>query len=196
MTQEELNKQLEDVRKAYRLLYDYQSHIKDLVRFIGNQMGYYSVEGYPVFSGAAPRYGKKDIFDLWSWDWLNMYHYEFNFGTQTIGGNQLAFGIHIVSDTGYYSAESEDKTKIESFTDPRHSMTKLVLYISTGGYAWKKLQPGKDFNPSFQEGSYELGDGKRVIGKSFDLSRFHNVESTLNCIDDFRSFCEKHGINF
>ena len=74
--QNQLNNTLIEVRKAYRLLFDYQDRIKNLVSFIGGHFDFNFVEGYPVFSANA-KSGKSVKLEHWAWDWLSMYFYHF-----------------------------------------------------------------------------------------------------------------------
>ena len=69
---------LQEARKAYRFLYDYQKRILDLVSYIGGKYGFRYRGGYSKFSNSSPRDGKGNLGN-WAWDWLNLYFYEFNF---------------------------------------------------------------------------------------------------------------------
>lgn len=188
MDKKELRSQLLQVRKAYRLLYDYQKHVLDLVRFVGNYLGYTTVQGYPVFSGAAPREGKKDVFDLWSWDWLNMYHYKFNFGAKKVGDQDIFLAVHIISDTGYYAVKGGDKTEVKNFKTPEDSATRLVLYASEKEYKWKDLYEAKPFNSDSDE-YYETLNGNKIYGRAYDLSEFINSEETIKSVKRFKQDC-------
>jgi len=105
----ELKNSLIEVRKAYRLLYDYQKKVLDLVQFIGTEFGRSYKGGYSKYSNVTPRNGKGHLSN-WGWDWLNMYYYEFNFHNEE---NKDFFSVVLISDTGYYEAKDED----ENFND-------------------------------------------------------------------------------
>ena len=67
-----------EARKAYRFLFEYQAHILDLMKFIQSSYGLKYIGGYSMFSNSTPQRGKGNL-DNWSWDWLNMYFYQFAF---------------------------------------------------------------------------------------------------------------------
>ena len=81
--QKEVESAFTEVRKAYRLLADYQRKVLDLVDFIGSSFGRTYSGGYPKYGNPSPRNGRGSL-DYWSWDWLNLYFYEFHFGTEKI----------------------------------------------------------------------------------------------------------------
>lgn len=83
MKNNELDKSLVEVRKAYRILFDYQTRILDLVKYIGQKTQFSYSGGYSKFSNSGPNNGRGSL-DLWAWDWLNFYFYEFNFGSLDI----------------------------------------------------------------------------------------------------------------
>lgn len=125
-----------NVRKAYRLLFEYQTKVKKLVKFIGNYFSYTSTTGYSLFSSNSPNNGKKLDLDSWAWDWLNMYVYEFHFGNRKIQDKDVTFSIRLYSDTGWYDKNTDrsTRTKIETFETSKKSKTKLVLFV---GKEWK-----------------------------------------------------------
>lgn len=77
INKEELQQTLNDVRKSYRLLALYQRRILDTVKFIANHYNLQLQSGHSKFSNTAKK-GRGVQFDQWSWDWLSMYLYEFN----------------------------------------------------------------------------------------------------------------------
>ncbi len=99
-----------EVRKSYRLLYQYQKRILDLVDYIGKKYGLNYNGGYPKFSGVTPRNGSGNL-NLWAWDWLNMYYYEFHFSHKKSGNDTLFFSVFLLNDNGFFKNNNEKKNK-------------------------------------------------------------------------------------
>ena len=70
MENNNLNQSLIEVRKAYRILFDYQSRILDLISYIAGKTQFNYNGGYSKFSNSGPRDGKGKL-NFWAWDWLN-----------------------------------------------------------------------------------------------------------------------------
>lgn len=190
----QLDEVLCDVRKAFRLLYFYQRRVLDLVKFIGNNLEYDYKGGNSIFSNPCPRNGKGNL-DMWAWDWLNMYYYEFFFGYKTIAGHNITFSIFIQSDTGYFDAENDSRISIENFAPVEYSKTRLILIAGQDGWKVEKfhlrLKELSSHNTNFSE---SLPDGGIIIGKAYNLSEFLNEESTRSKVEDFISFCREKNI--
>ncbi len=98
-----------NVRKAYRLLHDYQQMVLDAVRYIGSQLdipynGGWSKFGDDVRSGYAKPTQP-------SWDWLPLMAYEFHH-VKPIGECQFAsLSLLVISDTGFFEGEDQDHDK-------------------------------------------------------------------------------------
>jgi len=181
-----------NVRKAYRLLFEYQTKVLNLAKYIGDYFSYSYIGGWPLFSDACPKPGKGYL-DNWSWDWLNMYAYAFYFGSKQIKDEKVSFEIRIYSDTGFYDSpySETDKIKIETFENVENSKTKLVLIASNLG--WEPNELLKNFTSKKNE--YTLADDENnVCAKSYDLEDFIDEENTNNKLKDFIEFCKKNKI--
>ena len=65
--QQQLETALCEVRKAHRLIYEYQRRMQDLSWFIKTKLGFDKYEGYKMFS--APLSSRNTIhLENWSWD--------------------------------------------------------------------------------------------------------------------------------
>lgn len=195
LTKEKLESTFEDVRKAYRLLYLYQQRVLDIVKFIGGLMSRKYAGGWSKFSNSGPRNGQGKL-DLWAWDWLNMYSYDFYFGEE----NNVKFSIWLVSDTGYYDnmpQEYINRMKLESFTSVQDSETKLILIA--GKNTWYTENGFEDFEEKVLKKDalpYEkvLNEREVVVAKSYKLSSFINEEDTISQCKDFEKLCNEKGI--
>ncbi len=200
---ENMNKEvLEDVflnvRKAYRLLFEYQSKVLNLAKYIGNYFSYNYQGGWPLFSNPAPNSGKGYL-DNWAWDWLNMYAYAFHFGQKSMEKDNIkdniTFEMQIYSDTGFYDidppAEHNQKIKTETFKNEEESKTKLVLVASSCG--WEKDKLYGNFNS--RQSTYEIKTDKlNMCAKAYNLEDFIDEENTNEQLKDFAKFCAKKGI--
>lgn len=115
-----------DVRRAYRLLHDYQRAALDAANYIGTQLGFAYTGGYSNFSDCAPRDGKGSL-ENWAWDWLNLYFHEFHFMRNGDSEEAINLSIWLFSDTGYYGSShpEPDETDISTFAKAEESGTKV-----------------------------------------------------------------------
>lgn len=187
-----------EVRKAYRFLYEYQKRILDLINFIGNHYKLNYRGGYPKHSNPAPNNGRGRL-DNWAWDWLNMYYYEFNFKHREIDGNNFYFAIFLVNDTGFYKANpSKDrahikKIDISTYAKIEDSETKLIFVAGKNKWgAWGYLWDEDSFLLESQ-GEIVESENEYTFFKSYNLERFVNEESTMECINDFRKHAKNKG---
>lgn len=188
-TENELKDVFQDVRKGYRLLYEYQKRVIDLVNYLAVGLGYSNYEkGFPQFSGNY----KRTKLDLWAWDWLNMYLFEFYFGKNT---NNVFFALVIVSDTGFFDKNSDwqNKTQLDKYNSVENSKTKLVFVASNHEWVGTNKTIGEIYKSNVDEIIADKLDGenKKVIAKSYDLSRFSDNTSTNEILRDFIEFCNK-----
>lgn len=182
-----------EVRKAYRLVFDYQKRILKLIDFIGHSYNMRYIGGWSKFSNSGPNNGRGNLKSL-AWDWLNMYYYEFHF---QIGNddNYIAFSVFLVNDTGYYEAlkknQNVDKWEIETYFLPEDSTTKLILVAGHNHWndEWHNWQDSK-----FLLESYGRATEGKMVYKSYPLEDFFDEEAALNCLRDFQKYCESENI--
>ena len=178
-----------DVRKAYRLLYDYQARVLSLVKFIGSSYKIPYAKGFPKFSSK----GSGNLGN-WSWDWLNMYYYEFHF-EKNKGENKVWFSVFLVSDTGFFDANKESKVSklsVESFKKVNESETKLIFVA--GPQNWNHEWGGYWDLGNFLFDESGHSESKDLVFKSYSLSSFLNEEGTLKQLKDFEQYCQQFEI--
>ena len=200
LTTSELNNALLDVRKAYRLLYEYQKRVLDTVNYISNNLGYTDYKGgVPQFTKPSPGYNKGTLSN-WAWDWLNMYYYEFYFGGKSIAGKDVHLSIVLLSDTGFYDKNTDNnkKTDLDCFNSVEQSQTKLILAIADHAWSGTTAKLGKLLNQyEKQELVYEYAiedQQKLIIAKNYNLALFLNKETTNLQIKDFEFFCRNNNL--
>lgn len=183
-----------DVRKAYRLIYVYQRMVLDIIKFIGDLTMRRYEGGWSKFSNSSPKDGKGSL-DLWAWDWLNMYCYEFYLGEKHVGENCIGFSIWLVSDTGYYDTENIDKRDVHSFKEISRSETKLVFVV--GKNTWHSNY--EDTEDMLRGNSFDYvkhdDNNRTLIAKSYKLSQFSNADNTREIIKEFAAFCNANAIS-
>lgn len=195
----EIERALLDVRKAYRLLHDYQRMVLDAVDYIGKQFGMSYKGGSPRFSNVSPRIDKGKL-DYWAWDWLNMVFYEFYFRPNGEDDKvSLRFSILLISDTGYFCAEDErlEKTNIAGYLSPDLSSTKVGFVISGPQYDKFSFTGEKIQMKSFIENDGELPSEyaeKGIYGKCVGLERLASEEETNKLLDELIVFAQDKNV--
>lgn len=194
----ELKQALIDVRKSYRLIYAYQRRILDLAKFIGNIISFEYNGGWPKFSNECPKGGKGSL-DNWSWDWLNMYHYSFIFKPKFTANSGILFSIILVSDTGFFESDTEDKRDIGDFKSADESNSHLI--ISFGKDYWDTpigdmLKKYKSHLTQIDRPFISKNPNKDgiFISKIYELSSFLNEDSTRKNLRNFIDICYQNGI--
>ena len=187
-----MSKMLNEVRKAYRVLFDYQTRILHLMEFLEKSYDISFVEGNSHFSTAVSKKAKR--LDLWAWDWLPMYYYEFFFHKK-VEEDDLRFSAFLLNDSGFYDAELKksdpDKLNIESFTRPEESSTKLIL-IAGINFWWDDWDHNtEELSKLGESGKAENGN---LVYKSYDLEKFGTEEEALQTLKDFSALCKKNNI--
>lgn len=176
-----------EVRKAYRILFDYQTRILDLMDFIEKSYAISFSGGFSQFSSTVPKKGK---LNLWAWDWLPMYYYEFFFEKKTVDGH-LRLSVFLLNDSGFYDAEMDekapDKLNIDSYSKPESSSTKLIL-LAGNNFWWEDWDMVAEDLPKLgNSGKAPQGE---LVYKSYDLKDFGNEEDALVSLKDFSVFCK------
>ncbi|KFF06316.1 hypothetical protein [Flavobacterium reichenbachii] len=193
--QENTNNILYEVRKSYRLLFQYQARILDLMGFIGDSFECKYKGGYPRFSNSSPNKGRGRL-DNWAWDWLNMYYYEFNF-TRKLA--KINFSVFLLNDTGFYEAKFQEKKihekKISAFESSENSNSKLIFVASKKNRTeWSKIWSYTSFTLN-ETGQIDSGD-EIMIFKSYALENFFSEDTTIEILKDFENYCESYDLVF
>lgn len=191
-----LNESLNEVRKAYRLLFDFQSRILNLINFIGGRFDFDYSGGFPKFGAQSPRNGSGHL-KLWAWDWLNFYFYEFHFQSKVVNNDSLRFSIFIVCDSGYFDAKKSNtvsKTDTSSFLDTDHSLSKLIFVAAKNTWGLFGEENWNNVAFTTEEYGYKTDENGTMIFKSYNLEEFENEIRANNSLLDFQNFCLKNDI--
>jgi len=184
-----------DVRKAYRLLYEYQKRVLDLIDYIGRKYGFSYDGGWAKFCNNAPRNGK-GLLTNWAWDWLPFYFYEFHFNDKKQEEDIIHFSIVILSDSGYFdkrdkeNAPNFNQLNVQDFYPVENSKTELIFVAAKN--KWPLDWYSENF-VSRQEGS-EKDDKGIIVFKHFLLEDFINQEKTDKTLSAFSLYCQEFEI--
>lgn len=175
-----------EVRKAYRLLFDYQRRVLDLIKFIGSTYNIPFKKGKPLFSSR----GSNNI-NNWSWDWIYMYCYEFHFQRNAHNTN-LWFSIILRNDTGFFENHLEDETlsrlDIEKFKEVETSKTDLIFLAGRPNWKFDVLKDATENEKGFIK---EQG----VLFKRYELKNFFTQENAISKLKDFEKECTQYNID-
>lgn len=212
-TSENLSKALLDVRRAHRILYAYQRRMSDLAYFIKCKLDMPDFYGFKHFSnpihGRRKGHSRLKIWhDMWAWDYLYSYLFEYYLGEKEADDKQHNYKLSLIqySDTGYFDQDGQKRGRISEFGSEEESSSKLLFFLE---------YKSKDSEWEWKDGSYmerivlnkEVGSKKHTKGVitigvkhkqilcSFPLERFINMEATLEVLREFRSYCKEQGIH-
>ena len=200
-----------DVRNAFRLLNRYQKRILQIVSYIREQTAYtdmwgkkdwYSNEIGKRRNSPDPEYAKLSVQkDMWGWDFLYGYVFEYYFGRQRINKKNVEMSIFQISDDGFFISSQDKKhmTDVSSFESSESSHSYLVLFVSVFTTKYSELwlsDPNfpddemKDFLTKFLSSPIDTKitkneKGEVAIIKKYELQRFASQHEADDVIRDF-----------
>jgi len=115
LTNKEVDAALTDVRKAYRLLYQYQKRVLDVVYYIREKYNMPEFVGAKRFSDPIGKTRRckeeyetvdlKIFRDMWAWDFLYSYEFEYYLGCRNTTNRQISISVLQISDSGFYESD-------------------------------------------------------------------------------------------
>ena len=199
LTEGQLKNAFCEVRKAHRMIYEYQRRMQDLTWFIKNKLGFPDYKGFKKFSNPLSSRNTIHV-DNWAWDWIYTYVYEYHLGELVPDNNENSWALSIIqiSDTGFYKNRKQGavQTKTNSYAPVEDSDSKLLFYLSlapkeTKDYDWNTdktiIQYADETNPvKIEERPKHI-----QIVYPVSLSKFVDEESTMQILRDFVDYCNK-----
>ena len=198
-----------DVRNAFRLLARYQSRVLDIVNYIREQTPYTDMWGLRRYCNVistrkncpGDNYANLNVpRDMWSWDFLYNYLFEYYFGGAKFGRKTIEMSVIQVSDDGYYKsmANNPSPTDISTFLPSDESNSYLVL--TAGWKEWLCDNTENDSNRflhKFLAGSKDLCvyiDEKEhwAITKRYPMQRFSSQKEADKVLVDFGKIVMEH----
>jgi hypothetical protein len=199
-TQQDLQKALIDVRKAYRLLWIYQRHIVDVIGLISNLLQYSFWRWDTSQIGRIPGRATTNPFGEGEWIWSTLPLYrmsllyfpnELDWNVQLRG--QWMLEVFIESDTGSSANEDETEPGPSSFIPADQSETVLRLYAwyctQDGSLDWfEDIWQKLDWPEHDDELTEERSEAPvRVARKSFEMSSLYDRGRVERAVNEFKS---------
>jgi hypothetical protein len=121
-TKKDIHQLMEDVRKAHRIIYQFQDRMLQLMNRIANDYGLNHPVGRKRFSNpiGSTRRGNDypeanlRVHDKWVWDMLYTYEFEYYFGKISRNNLNGCLTVFQISDNGYYLADGHRLEEGES----------------------------------------------------------------------------------
>lgn len=204
LTEEQLENALCEVRKAHRLIYEYQRRMQDLSWFIKNKLGFPLYKGYKKFSNPISR--NNISYDMWAWDFIYSYVFNYFLGEQSDPEKHISWKLSVIqiSDTGHFKNvdKGSTRTNTSSYALPEESESRLLFYLTVipesdtlrelidtntivDAYA-NSAEFGKVFSTVIDDRQQSVN--KQVV-YSVPISRFIDEESTIQVLRDFVLYC-------
>lgn len=200
-----------DVRNAFRLLNRFQKRILHIVSYIREQTAYTDMWGKKNWfsdeigkrrNSPDPEYAKLSVHkDMWGWDFLYGYIFEYYFGRQRISKKHVEMSIFQISDDGFFISSQDKKhmTNVASFEAAESSHSYLVLLVTVFTTKYSELwlsDPNcpddemKDFLTKFLSFPIDTKitkneKGEVAIIKKYELQRFASQHEADCVIRDF-----------
>lgn len=212
-----------DIRNAFRLLNSYQKRVLSIVDYIRCQSPFtdmwgakdwYSSEIGRRRNSPDPDYAKLSVYkDMWGWDFLYGYIFEYYFGAVEIEKKHVEMSVFQLSDDGWFISKQEKKhmTKVNTFEDADKSHTYIVFNmtitpknVKEGLWLKDPAYPNdewKDFLTKFFSSSSDTkitssDKGSFSILKKYEMQNFTSQTATDAVIRDFDTIVrEKTGIS-
>ncbi|RAJ16369.1 hypothetical protein [Olleya aquimaris] len=173
-----------EIRKAYRLLYDYQRRILDLMKFIGETYDLPFKKGKPLFSSKSG-----NGLNHWAWDWIYMYCYDFRFEGKD-NENPIQFSVVLKNDSGFYEAKAQNKINeldIEQFKPVETSKTELIFVAGD-------LDRNFPLLSASTKTTLGASEDKKLVFKNYALDCFFTQDEALKQLRDFSNYCKTFNI--
>lgn len=212
---ENFNDAMLNVRRAHRLIYQYQRRMIDLIDFIRQKFDfppiYNGVGGCKHFSDPLYRSSKNGYFKLsknnWAWDFLCSYEFEYYLGEKftkeransSESSEQYAISLLQISDTGYFDSKLDNRLDVDNFIPEENSTSKLLFYFELKpkqkDWIWdvESIALSKHYCKSSFTHCHKTEEcGNIRILYAFPMSSFINEESTILALQEFSSYVEKY----
>ena len=185
-----------NVRKAYRLLHEYQGMVLDAVRYIDSQLNMDGYCAYQLFAAGVFTDGTQ-ILKRPSWVWLPMYNCVFRFWKGLPDDKCLSLSFFVISDTGFIerAEDTSNKERLSDFALPDQSSTKFAFILHKD--IWDGQVPPfmsdrsqmKNFmekNGTLPEDLIKAG----IVGKCYDMSCLTSESTADEVIKDVIAFAQ------
>lgn len=218
ITKNEIEKAMCDLRKAHRLIFEYQNRMLQLMFYIRNKFSLPNeIAGYKRFSNPIsktryynteyPQANLKIMNGMWAWDFIYSYEFEYHFGSTVDKKLKKEFSLSViqVSDSGYYESSEHGKsqTDTKSFTDCEDSSSALIFVFEAvpnnkkSEYSWEIDKTITTLLSSDKKREIKQNNGeKSYVACKYGIHKFFNQATTDKVLEDFSVIVkEQSGIN-
>ncbi len=201
-TKEDFKDALLNVRNAHRLIKGYQETILNLMFYIKDRYLLNDLRGERRFCKplANHKSGYANIKlwkDMWSWDFIYTYEFEYYFGVDynnRFKDKIFSFSIIQVSDTGFYKSKILNGNEVEKFELAENSESVLIFIFETKNEsdAWlghAEIENSK--NELLRNNKEKYLIENRFLAMKYDLSNFIDKDSTDEILKEFDNELDK-----
>lgn len=199
-----------DVRNSFRLLNRYQKRMLQIISYIREQTPFndmwgskdwYSAEIGKRRDSPDSEYAKLNVRkDMWGWDFLYGYIFEYYFGMEKINKKKVEMSIFQISDDGFFISDHANKhmTDISSFEPSESSHSYLIFNVAiyTTQYCHWLADPSfpndnyKDFLTKFLSSPsdtsiFKYDSGEVVVLKKYEMQKFATQQGADDVIRNF-----------
>lgn len=183
----DLDKAFVDVRNAFRLLSQYQERVLQIVSYIREQTPYTDMWGnrwfFEKIGNRRDNYADLSVYkDMWGWDFLYGYIFEYYFGLNKFSQKNAYFSIFQISDDGFFLSSQDNKhmTKVASFATAEQSHSYLIFNISVFSKDCHLWLSDPDL-PNDNEQDFLT----KFLSSSLDTKIVHNVKGEVNILKKY-----------
>ncbi len=207
LSKDDLKSLMVDVRKAHRLIYMYQRCMLDLANRVGKKYKLGKPIGRKRFSSPIKKMriscgDTLSVSDIWAWDFLYSYVFEYTFNACKRDKMYGHFSIFQVTDNGYFLSDGKqiedtgnkdahlDKKEIERFWDAESSSSYIILAFDRPSSDKKKLFGEVTEVMKLYGGDKDLieknhEDGNKLFAKRYATEEFFSEESIEANLNEF-----------
>lgn len=201
----QLQEALCNIRRAHRLLHDYQTRMLDLTYFIKMKLDMPMFHGVKHFSRTIGGSSKNISRDMWAWDFLYSYVYEYYLGSKERSDCKYSISLIQYSDTGYFDSQTRgSRNHLNSFVSDEKSCSKLLIIIEETSpkrdwiighshledYVLNKQYASSKHKRDFVEPKQNV----KQVFYSIPLEKLGSEELTLNELQKFIDYCNQCGL--
>jgi hypothetical protein len=210
-SKEDLKEAMCDVRLSFRMLKEYQQKMLEVISYIKEEYAMSDLSGIRHFChpmrGKQSGYGKLNVRkDMWAWDFLYSYEFEYYMGTQDkkVNGedHKYTFSVLQVSDTGFYESDAPDKwgNNMESFRSVEDSASVLIFLFelkkADSDWLWKDTHKVTETRnallSSANDTQVENTETNHFIACKYQLEDFFNKETCDEKLTHFSELVRGH----
>lgn len=208
-TKNDIHQMMEDVRKAHRIIYQFQDRMLQLMNRIANDYGLNHPVGRKRFSNpvGSTRRGNDypeanlRIHDKWVWDMIYTYEFEYYFGKILRNNLNGCLTVFQISDNGYYLADGHrleegegehlSKRAINDFWSTDQSDSYLIFVFESFPQKGHRifLKHPKNSIVRLYGGNDDIiiehNGENTIVAKRFSIEDFFSRESVGELLEEF-----------